>query len=143
MIAGEDQSPEVHAVVHYINQVLGNNGTTVVFTHPLEQKPVDQWADLQALVHDLNSGQVDLLLILGGNPVFNAPPELNLRGAIQMAKHARPARASTTTKLRKSASGMIPEDAYLRTLERRAGLRRHDDDHAAADCAAVWRQVGA
>ena len=30
VIAGEDQSPEVHAVVHYINQVLGNNGTTVV-----------------------------------------------------------------------------------------------------------------
>ena len=29
---------------------------------------------------------MDLLLILGGNPVFSAPPELNLRGAIQMAK---------------------------------------------------------
>ena len=47
VIAGEDQSPEVHAVVHYINQVLGNNGKTVVFTASLEQKPVDQWADLQ------------------------------------------------------------------------------------------------
>ena len=40
VIAGEDQSPEVHAVVHYINQVLGNNGTTVVFTPSLEAKPV-------------------------------------------------------------------------------------------------------
>ena len=50
VIAGEDQSPEVHAVVHYINQVLGNNGTTVMFTAPLESKPADQWADLQALV---------------------------------------------------------------------------------------------
>ncbi len=29
---------------------------------------------------------MDLLLILGGNPVFMAPPEWNLRGAIQMAK---------------------------------------------------------
>ena len=86
VIAGEDQSPEVHAVVHYINQALGNNGTTVVLTPSLEQKPVDQFADLQALVQDLNSGAVDTLLILGGNPVFNAPPELNLRGAIQKAK---------------------------------------------------------
>jgi molybdopterin-containing oxidoreductase family iron-sulfur binding subunit len=86
VIAGEDQSPEVHAVVHYINQVLGNNGTTVTFTAPIEQKPVDQWADLQSLVQDLNSNQVDLLLILGGNPVYSAPPELNLRGTIQMAK---------------------------------------------------------
>ena len=86
VIAGEDQSPEVHALVHYINQVLGNNGATVVYTASLEGKPVDQWADLNALVRDLHSGQVDLLMILGGNPVFNAPPEFNLRGAIQQAK---------------------------------------------------------
>jgi molybdopterin-containing oxidoreductase family iron-sulfur binding subunit len=86
VIAGEDQSPEVHAVVHYINQLLENNGKTVVLTASLEQKPVDQYADLQALVSDLNSNQVDLLLILGGNPVFDAPASLNLRGAIQLAK---------------------------------------------------------
>src|SRR6185312_11668566 len=86
VIAGEDQSPEVHAVVHYINQVLGNNGATVTFTQSLESKPVDQWADLQSLVNDLHSGQIELLVILGGNPVYSAPPELNLRGAIQMAK---------------------------------------------------------
>jgi MoCo/4Fe-4S cofactor protein with predicted Tat translocation signal len=86
VIAGDDQSPEVHAVVHYINQLLGNNGTTVVMTATLEQKPVDQYADLQALVGDLNSGQVDVLFVLGGNPVYDAPAPLNLRGAIQMAK---------------------------------------------------------
>jgi molybdopterin-containing oxidoreductase family iron-sulfur binding subunit len=86
VIAGEDQSPEVHAVVHYINQVLGNNGTTVTMTPSLEAKPVDEWADLEALVKDLNAGQVDLLVILNGNPVYMAPPELNLKGAIQMAK---------------------------------------------------------
>jgi molybdopterin-containing oxidoreductase family iron-sulfur binding subunit len=86
VIAGEDQSPEVHAVVHYINQVLGNNGSTVVLTQSLEVKPTDQWADLRSLVQDLQSNQVDLLLILGGNPAFSAPPEWNLRGAIQMAK---------------------------------------------------------
>jgi molybdopterin-containing oxidoreductase family iron-sulfur binding subunit len=86
VIAGEDQSPEVHAVVHAINEALGNNGKTVTFTKSLEQNPVDQWADLKSLVADLNAKQVDLLLILGGNPVYTAPPELNLRGAIQMAK---------------------------------------------------------
>jgi MoCo/4Fe-4S cofactor protein with predicted Tat translocation signal len=51
-----------------------------------EPKPADQWADLQSLTQDLNSGQVDLLLVLGGNPVYTAPQELNLRGAIQKAK---------------------------------------------------------
>jgi MoCo/4Fe-4S cofactor protein with predicted Tat translocation signal len=86
VIAGDDQSPEVHAVVHYINQVLENNGKTIILTAPLDQKPADQWADLQALTQDLNSGTVDLLLILGGNPVYAAPAALNLRGAIQLAK---------------------------------------------------------
>ena len=99
VIAGEDQSPEVHAVVHYINQVLGNNGTTVMLTASLEQKPVDQWADLRGLVQDLNAGQVDLLLILGGNPAFTTPPEMNVRGAIQQAKtriHLTPNEDETT-----------------------------------------------
>ena len=86
VIAGEDQSPEVHALVHSINQSLENNGKTVLFTASLEQKPVDQLADLKSLAQDLNAGQVDLLLILGGNPIYNAPPELNLKGAVQMAK---------------------------------------------------------
>ena len=86
VIAGDDQSPEVHATVHYINQLLGNNGATVVLTASLDQKPVDQFADIQSLVNDLTSGQVDALLILGGNPVFDAPASLNLRGAIQLAK---------------------------------------------------------
>ena len=86
VIAGEDQSAEVHAIVHAINQSLDNVGKTVILTAPVEPKPVDQNAELKSLVLDLNAGQVDLLLILGGNPVFSAPPEWNLRGAIQLAK---------------------------------------------------------
>ncbi len=82
VIAGEDQSPEVHAVVHYINQVLGNNGTTVVSTQLARSvKPADQWARIwTALLADLHGGQVDLLLISGRQSVYSAPPELNLRG---------------------------------------------------------------
>ena len=86
VIAGADQSPEVHAVVHYINQVLDNHGKTVLITAPIESKPADQWSELQTLVGELNAGQVDLLVILSGNPVYSAPSELNLRGAIQKAK---------------------------------------------------------
>ncbi len=86
VIAGEDQSPEVHATVHAINEALGNNGKTVTFTSTLEQKAVDQRAELKSLVDDLNSKQVDLLVVIGGNPVYTAPPELNLKGAFQMAK---------------------------------------------------------
>jgi molybdopterin-containing oxidoreductase family iron-sulfur binding subunit len=86
VIAGEDQSAEIHALAHFINQALENNGKTVLLTPPLEQKPVDQYADLKALVDDLNGGKVELLLILGGNPVFTAPHDFNVRGAFQKAK---------------------------------------------------------
>jgi len=86
VIAGEEQSPEVHALVHYINQVLENNGKTVVYTASLEQKPVDHYADIQALTNDLNGGHVDALLVLGGNPVYDAPASLNFGEAIQKAK---------------------------------------------------------
>ncbi len=86
VIAGEDQSPEVHALVHYVNQALGNLGKSVIITESLEQKPTDQMADLKSLVQELNAGQVDLLMILGGNPVYNAPADWNLRGAVQLAK---------------------------------------------------------
>ena len=85
VIAGECQPPIVHALAHVINDFLGNVGKTVFYTDPIEANPVDQVASLQDLVKDLDSGAVDLLLVLGGNPVFNAPVELGMRDRIQKA----------------------------------------------------------
>ncbi len=136
MIAGEDQSPEVHAVVHYINQVLGNNGATVTFTPSLEGKPADQWADLQALVQDLRSGQVDLLLILGGNPVYSAPLGIESQGRDPDGEAPDSSRRPTRRNVR-SLPVEYSDGASFRALERRPGLRRHRLDHAAADCTAL------
>jgi molybdopterin-containing oxidoreductase family iron-sulfur binding subunit len=86
VIAGEHQPPEVHALAHAMNVSLGNVGKTVFYTDPIEANPVDQVASLQDLVKDLDAGAVDLLLIVGGNPVFNAPVELGLRDRIAKAR---------------------------------------------------------
>ena len=86
VIAGEHQPPEVHALAHAMNVSLGNVGKTVFYTDPIEANPVDQVASLQDLVKDLDAGAVDLLLIVGGNPVFNAPVELGLRDRIPKAR---------------------------------------------------------
>ena len=86
VIAGEYQPPIVHALAHVINAKLGNVGKTVFYTDPIEASPVDQVASLEDLVSDLDSGAVDLLLILGGNPVFNAPVELGLADRFQKAR---------------------------------------------------------
>ena len=86
VIAGEHQPPVVHALAHFMNSSLGNVGKTVFYTDPIEANPVDQTASLRELVKDLDAGAVDLLLILGGNPAFNAPVELGLRDRIVKAR---------------------------------------------------------
>ncbi|MDQ2898716.1 MAG: TAT-variant-translocated molybdopterin oxidoreductase, partial [Acidobacteriota bacterium] len=86
VIAGEQQTPEIHALVHAINGALGNAGKTVTYTDAVEANPVDQLQQLQALANDLDSGTVELLVIVGGNPAFNAPPDLYMRDKILKAK---------------------------------------------------------
>jgi molybdopterin-containing oxidoreductase family iron-sulfur binding subunit len=86
VIAGDQQPPIVHALAHAMNAALGNVGQTVFYTDPIEASPVDQLASLQDLVKDLDAGAVDLLLIIGGNPVFNSPVEMGMRDRIQKAR---------------------------------------------------------
>ncbi|HEV3331366.1 MAG TPA: TAT-variant-translocated molybdopterin oxidoreductase [Bryobacteraceae bacterium] len=86
VIAGDYQPPIVHALAHVMNASLGNVGHTVLYTDPIEVNPVDQLASLQDLVKDLDAGAVDLLLVLGGNPVFNAPVEIGMRDRIRKAR---------------------------------------------------------
>ncbi|HET9479423.1 MAG TPA: TAT-variant-translocated molybdopterin oxidoreductase, partial [Pyrinomonadaceae bacterium] len=78
VIAGDGQPPAVHALAHAMNNSLGNVGKTVFYTDPLEVNSVDQRQSLQELVNDIDAGRVDLLVILGGNPVYNTPVDLKL-----------------------------------------------------------------
>jgi molybdopterin-containing oxidoreductase family iron-sulfur binding subunit len=82
VIAGDEQPPVVHALVHAINTQLGNVGTTVLHTDPIEVAPTNQLASLQELVRDMNAGAVRALIILGGNPVFDAPADLQFAKAL-------------------------------------------------------------
>jgi MoCo/4Fe-4S cofactor protein with predicted Tat translocation signal len=82
VIAGDHQPAEVHALVHAVNQSLGNVGNTVFHTQSVEAEPVDQLASIRDLVADMNAGKVDLLIILSGNPVFTAPADLQFAAAL-------------------------------------------------------------
>lgn len=85
VIAGESQPPVVHALAHAINDALGNVGKTLDYVTPVEANPTDQMASLRDLAADLNSGQVKLLLILGANPAFTAPADLNFDQLLKKA----------------------------------------------------------
>ncbi|HKV34012.1 MAG TPA: 4Fe-4S dicluster domain-containing protein, partial [Pyrinomonadaceae bacterium] len=78
VIAGDNQPPIIHALAHSMNDALGNVGKTVFYSDPLAFNPVDHRTSLQELVGDIDAGRVDLLVIIGGNPVHNTPPDLKL-----------------------------------------------------------------
>ncbi|HXI11345.1 MAG TPA: TAT-variant-translocated molybdopterin oxidoreductase [Thermoanaerobaculia bacterium] len=82
VIAGDHQPPAVHALAHAINAALGNVGQTVYYTAPLVESTVNQNDSLRRLVADMNAGRVETLLILGGNPAFNAPGDLRFAKAM-------------------------------------------------------------
>jgi anaerobic selenocysteine-containing dehydrogenase len=88
VIAGEAQSPAVHALAHAMNAALGNVGTTVIHTDPIEVAAEDQIASLGALVSAMDAGKVKLLLMLGGNPVYNAPADFGFADKLKKIENA-------------------------------------------------------
>jgi len=86
IIAGDNQPPVVHAIAHHLNHFLGNVGNTVEFIAPAEPEPVDQLASLRQLADALQNGDVETLVILGGNPAFTAPAEMRFADSLKHAK---------------------------------------------------------
>ncbi len=76
VIAGEPQPPTIHALAHLINTKLGAVGKTVEYTRSAQAKWVNHRQSIQELRGDLEKGIVECLIIIGGNPVFDAPAEL-------------------------------------------------------------------
>jgi len=81
IIPGEQASPAVHAAAYLLNASLGNVGKTVVYTDTVNPMPSEQVADLKALVADMNAGKVQWLVMLGVNPLYSAPADLNFLDA--------------------------------------------------------------
>jgi MoCo/4Fe-4S cofactor protein with predicted Tat translocation signal len=86
IIAGDHQPPAMHAFAHAMNQALGNVGKTVVYTDPVDANPVNQTESLRDLVSDMRAGNVDLLVIMGGNPVYDAPADLGFGDCLKNSK---------------------------------------------------------
>jgi molybdopterin-containing oxidoreductase family iron-sulfur binding subunit len=76
VVVGDAQPAAVHALAHAINAELGNVGQTVVHIDPVEVTSDSQVASIQALATDMDAGKVDLLLILDGNPAYDAPVDV-------------------------------------------------------------------
>ena len=77
VVAGDHQPPAVHALALAVNERLEAFGNTVVVTESVAlASPEDRDPSLEALARDMAAGDVETLLILGGNPAYTAPADL-------------------------------------------------------------------
>jgi molybdopterin-containing oxidoreductase family iron-sulfur binding subunit len=86
VVAGDHQPAAVHALAHAVNAALGNIGATVSFIDPIA--PLKGQPSLAELTQDLNAGDVDWLLLLDVNPVYDAPADLDFPASVRRARQA-------------------------------------------------------
>ena len=80
VVAGKHLPKSVQAIVQTLN---------IALNAPVEFQPIQSSnTQLEAAVSRLNSGTVENLIILGGNPVYNAPADLNWSQAQAKAKQS-------------------------------------------------------
>lgn len=84
VIAGPNQPAEVHLLAHAINDALGNAGETVTYSRHNDQ--VAHLQSLRELADAIDAGSVHTLVIVGGNPAYNAPADLGFADKITALK---------------------------------------------------------
>lgn len=72
VVAGDHLPHEVHQLVYLINDLLEATGATVEYL----EVPKDHSRSIEELAIAIESGRVETLVVVGGNPVYNAPADL-------------------------------------------------------------------
>jgi molybdopterin-containing oxidoreductase family iron-sulfur binding subunit len=81
VLAGYRQPLHVHLLAAAMNRALGNEGKTVDLLPCTEPAS----GTISELAQALNAGEIQTLVIAGGNPVYHAPVDLNWAGAQRKA----------------------------------------------------------
>jgi len=85
---GPRQPANVHAIAHRLNSALGNVGTTITYTADLNPERPAHSEAIASLADEIGKGKVETLLILGGNPAYDAPAELKFDRLIENVKRS-------------------------------------------------------
>ena len=87
IVAGRRQPAAVHALVFALNRALANVGQGVTYTRLTDAMPSD--ADsLSELVQRMHNGDIETLVMFGGNPAYDAPVDLKFNDALAKVKHS-------------------------------------------------------
>jgi molybdopterin-containing oxidoreductase family iron-sulfur binding subunit len=83
ILAGPQQPPLVHALAYLLNAELGNLGNTIL----LRERPEERHKSLAVLTEAMRRGEVGTLVILGGNPLYDAPADMEFGVVLQRVRH--------------------------------------------------------
>jgi molybdopterin-containing oxidoreductase family iron-sulfur binding subunit len=76
LTVGPQQPPEVHALAHAINAALRAQGARITFTDDPDPQRPTHFDAIRTLAERVRSGEIQTLVILGGNPAYDAPADL-------------------------------------------------------------------
>ncbi len=82
IVPGGALSAGAHARVHALNERLRAPGNTVMYVERGPGLAVNCTQSLKELTDDMRAGRVRALIVLGGNPVYDAPADLGFAEAL-------------------------------------------------------------
>jgi len=86
VITDENQSAATQELVHRINAQLGNIGSTLDFIERPAMAGIDTSASVDSLanlVQKIEAGEISCLIMLGGNPVYDSPADIDFTKALE------------------------------------------------------------
>jgi MoCo/4Fe-4S cofactor protein with predicted Tat translocation signal len=83
VVVGPRQETEVHALAALLNDALGNVGGPLTYVADGDPDRPSHMAAIRDLSDRMRNGDVRTLLILGGNPVYDAPADVDFAGALK------------------------------------------------------------
>jgi molybdopterin-containing oxidoreductase family iron-sulfur binding subunit len=128
VVAGREQPARVHALVFAINARLGAFGTTLRAIAPMHA-PEGEVRSLAELAESIRAGQVSRLVVLGGNPGYTAPADMDLAALLRrvpLSLHLGPYRDETADLCTWHIPESHPLESWgdLRAFDGTVGLRQ-------------------
>jgi Fe-S-cluster-containing dehydrogenase component/anaerobic selenocysteine-containing dehydrogenase len=114
VVAGEGQPAVVHSLAALLNVALGNVGASVSYVVPAVLDAGSAAHTLEPLVSELDAGRVESLVILGGNPSYTAPRDIDFGRRIRRAKTTAYL-GTYANETAKNCDWLIPLAHYLET----------------------------
>ncbi|SCY32384.1 prokaryotic molybdopterin-containing oxidoreductase family, iron-sulfur binding subunit [Microvirga guangxiensis] len=128
VVAGQELPAHVHALALSINAKLGAFGTAIRAVEPA-RVAVEGAQGLRELAEAMEAGRVTHLIVLGGNPVYTAPADIDLAALIRrvpLSMHLGQHRDETAAACQWHVPEAHPLESWgdLRAFDGTVGLRQ-------------------